>query len=165
MQPGPSPQRQAFCVDGDHEDIAKAAFLLLSTGRDGRLAQRGARVASPAKSSTTRSACSGRASEGDHDGPAALQTKSNKKGEWTIKRRRRRMEPQFSKDGFDPQNGKVTVDRNRIGDITVKLAKHTEEGRPAPATEGREGMLLSAQSYEARKIFQDLLVKFPDVRS
>ena len=98
----------------------------------------------------------------------AVMAKSNKKGEfalngigsgdWTL---------EFTKDGFDPQSGKITVEGGKGADITVKLVKHVD--RPDPGVElnakAQEGMtLLQGQKYpEARKIFEDLLAKYPDV--
>jgi len=94
--------------------------------------------------------------------------KSNKKGEfnlngvgsgeWTL---------EFTKDGFDPQGGKITVADGKSPDITVKLVKHVD--KPDPGVElnakAQEGMaLMQGQKYaEARKIFEDLLAKYPDV--
>jgi predicted Zn-dependent protease len=101
--------------------------------------------------------------------PQPVQTKSNKKGEWTINSiAGGEWTLEFTKDGFDPQNGKVTVDENsRMGDITVKLAKHTERVDPGAelTAKAQEGMtLLQGQKFaEARKIFEDLLAKYPDV--
>lgn len=94
--------------------------------------------------------------------------KSNKKGEfnlngvgsgeWTL---------EFTKDGFDPQGGKITVADGKSPDITVKLVKHVD--KPDPGVElnakAQEGMaLMQGQKYaEARKVFEDLLAKYPDV--
>jgi len=98
----------------------------------------------------------------------AVKAKSNKKGEfnlggigsgeWTL---------EFTKDGFDPQGGKLTVDQGKSPDITVKLVKHVD--KPDPGVElnakAQEGMtLLQGQKYaEARKVFEELLAKYPDV--
>jgi predicted Zn-dependent protease len=97
-----------------------------------------------------------------------VTAKSNKKGEfnlngigsgeWTL---------EFTKDGFDPQGGKLTVEEGKSPDITVKLVKHVD--KPDPGVElnakAQEGMtLMQAQKYaEARKVFEDLLAKYPDV--
>jgi len=94
--------------------------------------------------------------------------KSNKKGEfnlngvgsgeWTL---------EFTKDGFDPQGGKITVAEGKSPDITVKLVKHVD--KPDPGVElnakAQEGMaLMQGQKFpEARKVFEDLLAKYPDV--
>ena len=94
--------------------------------------------------------------------------KSNKKGEfnlngvgsgeWVL---------EFTKDGFDPQGGKITVADGKSPDITVKLVKHVD--KPDPGVElnakAQEGMaLMQGQKYaEARKVFEDLLAKYPDV--
>ena len=98
-----------------------------------------------------------------------MQAKSNKKGEFTVNGLAGgEWTLEFSKDGFDPQSGKVTVNENGGSpDITVKLAKHVERVDPGVELKAKadEGMaLLQGQKYaEARKIFEDLLAKFPDV--
>jgi cytochrome c-type biogenesis protein CcmH/NrfG len=166
-------ERQGISVDGEiMRTLRKAAFLLLFTlAATGALAQaRGeGRVSGkvvddkgqPVQDVQVKATMTGQ--------PLPVQTKSNKKGEWTINGiAGGEWNLEFSKDGFDPQNGKVTVDENnRMGDITVKLAKHTEKVDPGAelTAKAQEGMnLLNAQKFaEARKIFEDLLVKFPDV--
>jgi thioredoxin-like negative regulator of GroEL len=98
-----------------------------------------------------------------------VQTKSNKKGEWAVNGiAGGQWTIEFTKDGFDPQSGKVTVDEaGRTQDITVKMAKHVDRVDPAVElnAKAQEGMtLMQGQKYaEARKIFEDLLVKYPDV--
>jgi predicted Zn-dependent protease len=98
-----------------------------------------------------------------------VQTKSNKKGEWAVNGiAGGEWTFEFTKDGFDPQSGKVTVDEaGRTPDITVKMPKHVDRVDPAVElnNKAQEGMtLMQAQKFvEARKIFEDLLVKYPDV--
>jgi Tfp pilus assembly protein PilF len=98
-----------------------------------------------------------------------LQAKSNKKGEWTINNiGSGEWTIEFAKDGFATQSGKVKVDEgSSIGDITVTLAKHVEKVDPgvelnAKAQEGLT-LLQGQKPVEARKIFEDLLAKHPDV--
>ena len=98
-----------------------------------------------------------------------VQTKSNKKGEWALNGiAGGEWVVEFTKEGFDPQSGPVTVDEaNRTPDITVTLAKHVDRVDPAVElnAKAKEGMdLLQGQKFaEARKFFEDLLAKFPDV--
>jgi predicted Zn-dependent protease len=98
-----------------------------------------------------------------------VQTKSNKKGEWALNGvAGGQWVIEFTKEGFEPQSGPVTVDEaGRTPDITVKLAKHAEKVDPAVElnAKAQEGMnLLQAQKFaEARKFFEDLLAKYPDV--
>jgi predicted Zn-dependent protease len=98
-----------------------------------------------------------------------VQTKSNKKGEWALNGiAGGQWVIEFTKDGFEPQSGPVTVDEaGRTPDITVKLAKHVERVDPAVElnAKAKEGMtLLQAQKFpEARKFFEDLLAKYPDI--
>jgi len=98
-----------------------------------------------------------------------VQTKSNKKGEWTLNNiAAGQWTVEFSKEGFDTQSGPVAVDASaRTPDLTVKLPKHV--AKPDPGVElgakAKEGMsLMEAGKYpEARKVFEDLLAKFPEV--
>jgi predicted Zn-dependent protease len=98
-----------------------------------------------------------------------VQAKSNKKGEWSINSiAGGEWTLEFSKEGFDPQSGKVKVDENApVGAVTVTMVKHVD--RPDPGAEmtakAQEGMtLMQGQKFaEARKIFEDLLAKYPDV--
>jgi predicted Zn-dependent protease len=98
-----------------------------------------------------------------------VQTKSNKKGEWSLNNiAAGQWTIEFTKDGFDPQSGPVAVEASaRTPDLTVKMPKHVD--RPDPGVElnakAQEAMaLMQAQKYpEARKVFEDLLAKFPDV--
>jgi predicted Zn-dependent protease len=98
-----------------------------------------------------------------------VQTKSNKKGEWAINGLAGgEWTIEFTKEGFDPQSGKVTLDEaNRPPDITVTMPKHVERVDPAVElnAKAQEGLsLLQAQKFpEARKFFEDLLAKYPDV--
>jgi predicted Zn-dependent protease len=101
--------------------------------------------------------------------PQPLQGKSNKKGEWTINNvASGEWTLEFTKEGFSTQSGKVKVEEgSSIGDITVTLAKHVERTDPAVElnAKAQEGLtLLQGQKpVEARKIFEDLLAKHPDV--
>jgi Tfp pilus assembly protein PilF len=98
-----------------------------------------------------------------------VQTKSNKKGEWAINGMAGgEWVIEFSKDGFDLQSGKVAVDEaNRVPDITVTMPKHVDRVDPAVElnAKAKEGLdLMQNQKFaEARKVFEDLMVKFPEV--
>jgi hypothetical protein len=147
-------KRQGISVDGEiMRTLRKTAFLLLFTlAATGALAQaRGeGRVSGkvvddkgqPLQDVQVKATMTGQ--------PLPVQTKSNKKGEWTINGiAGGEWNLEFSKDGFDPQNGKVTVDENsRMGDITVKLAKHTEKVDPgAPHGPGFDMPLIDVEGY------------------
>jgi tetratricopeptide (TPR) repeat protein len=101
--------------------------------------------------------------------PQPVQTKSNKKGEWAINGiAGGQWVIEFTKDGFDLQSGKVAIDEAaRTPDITVTLPKHVDRVDPGVELQAKaqEGLtLMQGGKYpEARKIFEDLLVKFPDV--
>jgi len=98
-----------------------------------------------------------------------VQTKSNKKGEWTLNSiAGGQWTIEFTKDGFETQTGPVAVDATgRTPDLTVKMPKHVD--KPDPSVEinatAKEAMtLMQAQKYpEARKMLEDLLAKYPDV--
>ena len=81
-----------------------------------------------------------------------VQTKSNKKGEWAINSiAGGEWTIEFTKEGFDPQNGKVKVDESAPTlDVTVKLAKHVDRVDPAVElnAKAQEGLaLLQGQKY------------------
>jgi predicted Zn-dependent protease len=99
----------------------------------------------------------------------SLQAKSNKKGEWTITNvGGGEWIIDISKPGFDPVSGKIRVDEaNMEPSATVKLVKHVEKVDPTAeinAQAEKAGALIQQQKFaEARKIFEDLLVKYPEV--
>ena len=99
----------------------------------------------------------------------AMQAKSNKKGEFTVNGLAGgEWVLEFSKAGFDTQAGKITIaEDGRSPDITVKLAKHVEKVDPGVElnAKAQEGItLMQGQKYaEARKIFEDLLARHPEV--
>jgi predicted Zn-dependent protease len=98
-----------------------------------------------------------------------VQAKSNKKGEWSINNiAGGEWVIEFAKEGFATQSGKVTVDEAaRLGDVTVTMVKHVERADPAVElnAKAQEGLTLlkEQKNVEARKIFEDLLAKHPDV--
>jgi predicted Zn-dependent protease len=99
----------------------------------------------------------------------AMTAKSNKKGEWNVSGiAGGEWQLEFSKDGYEPQGGTVKMSEdNGLSGVEVKLAKHVD--KPDPGAElnakAQEGMALMQQQKfaEARKIFEDLLAKYPDV--
>jgi len=116
-------ERQGISVDGEiMRTLRKAAFLLLFTlAATGALAQaRGeGRVSGkvvddkgqPVQDVQVKATMTGQ--------PLPVQTKSNKKGEWTINGiAGGEWNLEFSKDGFDPQNGKT-----RRKALTKRLAE------------------------------------------
>jgi tetratricopeptide (TPR) repeat protein len=98
-----------------------------------------------------------------------LQAKTNKKGEWTINGLASgEWTIEFSKDGFDSQKGTVKIDEgNNPGPITVTLAKATPKVDPnveiSEAAQKAQGLMQAGKFAEARKIFEDLLAKYPQV--
>ena len=88
-----------------------------------------------------------------------VQAKSNKKGEWAVSGiAGGEWNIEFTKEGFDPQAGKVNVDESAPpADVTVKLAKHVDRVDPAVELndKAQEGMEL-LQAAEIRRSPQDL---------
>jgi predicted Zn-dependent protease len=101
--------------------------------------------------------------------PQPLQAKTNKKGEWTIiGLGAGQWTLEFSKEGYESQKGPVDVDESgRTAPINVTLAK----GAPTvdPNAEIQEqaqkaNALMQQEKFaDARKIFEDLLIKYPSV--
>jgi predicted Zn-dependent protease len=101
--------------------------------------------------------------------PQPLQAKTNKKGEWTIIG----LAPgqwtlEFSKEGYDPQKGPIDVDESgRTAPINVTLAKTAPKVDPNAEIQEqaqKANALLQQEKFaDARKIYEDLLVKYPSV--
>jgi predicted Zn-dependent protease len=97
----------------------------------------------------------------------SVDSKSNNKGEfaiaqlatgeWTI---------EFSKDGFEPQRGTVTLDDPaNTPRIDVKLVKAKADPNAELQAELKraDGLLRANQFVEARQVYETLLAKHPDV--
>jgi Flp pilus assembly protein TadD len=101
--------------------------------------------------------------------PQPLQAKTNKKGEWTINGLASgEWTVEFTKDGFDGQRGTVKIDEGgNPPSISVTLAKATPTIDPnveiSEAAKKAQGLMQAGNFAEARKIFEDLLVKYPTV--
>lgn len=99
--------------------------------------------------------------------PQPLQAKTNNRGDWTINGiAGGQWELEFGKEGFAPHRITLEVGADqRIPNIQVALA------RPKPAVDPNveiqaevqraAGLLQNKQIGEARKIYEDLLVKYP----
>jgi len=98
-----------------------------------------------------------------------MSAKSKKKGEWQVSGiAGGEWNLMFSKDGYEPQGGTVKMsEENGLSGVEVKLAKHVDKPDPGAELNGKaqEGLALMQQQKfaEARKIFEDLLAKYPDV--
>jgi Tfp pilus assembly protein PilF len=101
--------------------------------------------------------------------PQPLQAKTNKKGEWTIiGLGAGQWTVEFSKEGYEPQKGPVDVDESgRTAPINVTLAKAAPKVDPNAEIQeqAQKGNALMQQEKfaDARKIFEDLLIKYPSV--
>jgi tetratricopeptide (TPR) repeat protein len=101
--------------------------------------------------------------------PQPLQAKTNKKGEWTIIG----LAPgqwtlEFSKEGYDSQKGPIDVDDSgRTAPINVTLAKTAPKVDPNAEIQEqaqKANALMQQEKFaDARKIYEDLLVKYPAV--
>jgi predicted Zn-dependent protease len=96
------------------------------------------------------------------------EAKTNKKGEWNLAGLGNgQWTVQFSKDGYDTQSGSVNVQGATSQAVTVTLPKHVDRVDPAVELNdaAQQGMaLVNQQKYpEARKVFEDLLAKYPTV--
>jgi predicted Zn-dependent protease len=96
-----------------------------------------------------------------------LTTKSNKKGEWTLNRMAAgEWALEFTKEGFDPQHGTVKVDeQSNIQKVDVTLAPKAADPNVELQAELKraEPMMKASQFVEARKVYEDLLAKYPSV--
>jgi predicted Zn-dependent protease len=101
--------------------------------------------------------------------PQPLQAKTNKKGEWTINGMASgEWTLEFNKDGFEGQRGTVKVDESGNSPaINVTLAKATPKIDPnveiSEAANKAQGLMQAGNYAEARKLFEDLLAKYPTV--
>jgi Tfp pilus assembly protein PilF len=101
--------------------------------------------------------------------PQPLQAKTNKKGEWTIiGLGAGQWTLEFSKEGYESQKGPVDVDESgRTAPINVTLAKGapTVDPNAEIQEQAQKGNALMQQEKfaDARKIFEDLLIKYPSV--
>jgi predicted Zn-dependent protease len=98
-----------------------------------------------------------------------LQTKTNKKGEWSINGLAAgQWTVEFTKEGYDPQKAPIAVDETgRTPNINVTLAKPAPKVDPTAElqAEAQKGNALMQQEKfaDARKIYEDLLAKYPTV--
>lgn len=96
-----------------------------------------------------------------------LETKSNDKGEFTFNRLAEGdWELEFTKEGFQPQRGSLKISEEmNVQKVDVTLAKAQADPNAEIQAELKraEGMLKSSQYVEARKVYEDLLAKYPTV--
>lgn len=96
-----------------------------------------------------------------------IQTKSNEKGEWTLSRLAAGdWALEFTKDGYEPQRGTVKIDEEtNLQKVDVTLA--TKQADPNAEIQAElkrgEAMMKASQYVDARKVYADLLVKYPTV--
>lgn len=100
-------------------------------------------------------------------GEEALETSSNDKGEWSFNRvALGDWTVEIAKDGFEPQSGTISVtEQTSLQKVTVTLTKAAADPNVEIQAELKraEGMLRNSQFTEARKIYEDLLAKYPSV--
>lgn len=99
--------------------------------------------------------------------PTPVQTKSDKKGEftlanlvegdWTL---------EFTKDGFQPQRGSLKLGEGSSSQkVDVTLAEQQADPSVELQAEAKKGeaLMKAGQYAEARKVYEDLLAKYPTV--
>jgi predicted Zn-dependent protease len=96
-----------------------------------------------------------------------LQTKSNSKGEWTFNMLAMgEWALEITKDGFEPQRGTVNItEETALQKVDVTLVRKQADPNVEIQAELKraEGMLKASQYVEARKVYEDLLAKYPSV--
>jgi tetratricopeptide (TPR) repeat protein len=107
------------------------------------------------------------ATKKDPQGQAPVQAKSNAKGEWTLNQLAAgEWTVEFSKEGFQSQRGTVTLDEaSNSPRVDVKLAKTAPDPNAEIQAELKRAdtLLRGNQFADARKIYEDLLAKFPAI--
>lgn len=96
-----------------------------------------------------------------------VTTTSNKKGEWSLNRLAAGdWVVEFAKDGYEPTKGNVKVgEQSNIQKVDVTLAPKAADPNAEIKSELKRGeaMMKASQFVEARKVYEDLLAKFPSV--
>jgi tetratricopeptide (TPR) repeat protein len=97
-----------------------------------------------------------------------LQTKTNDKGDWTITG----VDVgewilEISKEGMQTQKGPLEITEERMTGIKVTMVKAAEKADPnvelTAELKRADGMIQANQFAEARKVYEDLLAKYPTV--
>jgi predicted Zn-dependent protease len=96
-----------------------------------------------------------------------VRTKSNKKGEWSLNQLAEgEWALEFTKDGYQPQRGTVKLDeQTNLQKVDVTLAPKQADPNAELQSELKRGeaMMKASQYPEARKVYEDLLTKYPTV--
>lgn len=96
-----------------------------------------------------------------------LRTKSNKKGEWSLNQLAEgEWALEFTKDGYEPQRGTIKLDeQTNLQKVDVTLAPERADPNAEIQSELKRGeaMMKASQYPEARKVYEDLLAKYPTV--
>jgi len=96
-----------------------------------------------------------------------MQAKSNDKGEWTLSRLAAGdWELEFTKEGYQPQRGTIKIgEEATLQKVDVTLATKPADPNAEIQAELKrgEGMMKASQFVEARKVYEDLLAKYPTV--
>ena len=108
-----------------------------------------------------------RASKKDVQGQPPLQSKSNNKGEWAFANLATgEWNLEFSKDGYQSQNGTINLEEaGNAPRVDVKLVKVVADPNAEIQAELKraDSLLRANQFAEARKIYEDLLAKYPTI--
>ena len=98
---------------------------------------------------------------------APMETKTNDKGEFTFNRLPAgEWALEFTKDGYQPQRGTLKIgEESNAQKVDVTLAKVQADPNAEIQAELKraEGMMKASQFADARKVYEDLLSKYPTV--
>src|SRR5688572_14294273 len=101
------------------------------------------------------------------DATPPLQAKSNNRGEWSITNMAGgQWQVEFTKEGFAPQRATVDLKPDdRITSVEVILAKAAPDPNIEIQAKYKEAndLLQAQKAAEARKVFEDLLAKYPEL--
>jgi tetratricopeptide (TPR) repeat protein len=100
-------------------------------------------------------------------GQPPLQTKTNRNGDWSINNMAGgHWEVEFTKEGFAPQKSPLDLQPDQqISAIEVKLEKPKADPNVEIQAEAKRAqeLLQNKQFAEGRKVYESLLVKYPDL--
>jgi predicted Zn-dependent protease len=96
-----------------------------------------------------------------------VTTRSNKKGDWSLNRLAAgEWVVEFSKDGYEPTKGTVKLgEQSNVQKVDVTLAPKAADPNAEIQAELKRGeaMMKASQFVDARKVYEDLLAKYPSV--
>lgn len=97
-----------------------------------------------------------------------MSGKSDKKGEWKINGLAEgQWRVEMTKDGLEPSQQVVEIRNDKVAPLNVKMSKPSPKVDPTVEVNGEiqraAGLAQSGKIPEARKIYEDLLAKYPSI--